>query len=215
LYVLEPSLLMSQKETVPSMNSRKHYLNSREPSNWVSRFAPLIREGGPILDVAAGGGRHGRFFLERGHPVTLLDQETEALQDLSSHPHASIVQKNLEDGSDWPLKDQFAAVLVVNYLHRPLTDHLLDALETGGVLIYETFARGNEAFGRPRNPDHLLKSGELLQMVSGRMQVIAYEHGIRENSPLPGVIQRVCAVKNLDLSSREDGDPPNCSLELK
>ena len=190
-------------------------MNSQDPSNWVSRFAPLIREGGAILDVAAGVGRHGRFFLERGHPVTLLDLETENLQDLSSHPHASIVQKNLEDGSDWPLKDQFAAVLVVSYLHRPLTDHLLDALETGGVLIYETFARGNEAFGRPRNPDHLLKSGELLQMVSGRMQVIAYEHGIRENSPLPGVIQRICAVNNLELSSREDGDPPNCSLELK
>ena len=94
-------------------------------------------------------------------------------------------------------------------------DHLLDTLETGGVLIYETFARGNETFSRPRNPDHLLKSGELLQMVSGRMQVIAYEHGIRENSPLPGVIQRICAVKNLELSSREDRDPPNCSLELK
>ena len=123
--MVEPPLLMSQRETVPSMNSRKHYFNSREPSNWVSRFAPLIRKGGPILDVAAGGGRHGRFFLERGHPVTLLDQETEALQDLSSHPHASIVQKNLEDGSDWPLKDQFAAVLVVNYLHRPLMGLLL------------------------------------------------------------------------------------------
>ena len=205
---------MSQRETLPSTNSRKHYLNSREPSDWVSRFAPLVRDGGPILDVAAGGGRHGRFFMEKGHPVTLLDLETESLQDLSSHPHATIVQNNLEDGSEWPLKDQFAGVLVVNYLHRPLMDLLLDALGTGGVLIYETFARGNEAFSRPRNPDHLLKSGELLQIVSGRMQVVAYEHGIRKKSPIPKVIQRICAVKNLELSSREDGDPPNCSLEL-
>ena len=205
---------MSQRETLPSTNSRKHYLNSREPSDWVSRFAPLVRDGGPILDVAAGGGRHGRFFLKKGHPVTLLDLETEALQDLSSHPHSTIVQNNLEDGSEWPLKDQFAGVLVVNYLHRPLMDLLLDALGTGGVLIYETFARGNEAFSRPRNPDHLLKSGELLQIVSGRMQVVAYEHGIQKKSPIPKVIQRICAVKNLELSSREDGDPPNCSLEL-
>ena len=100
-----------------------------------------------------------------------------------------------------------------NSLHRPLMENLLDSLEPGGLLIYETFARGNENFSRPRNPDHLLKSGELLQMVLGRLQVIAYEHGIREKSPLPGVIQRICAVNNLDQSVREDREPQVLNLE--
>ena len=91
--------------------------------------------------------------------------------------------------------------------HRPLFPGVLAAVEAGGVLIYGTFARGNERFTRPRNPDHLLCSGELLDLVRGRMQVIAYEHGIMQRGPLPGVIQRLCAVNDLDAASRGDGEP--------
>ena len=166
-----------------------------------------------MLDLAAGGGRHGRYFLERGHPVTLVDRQTEALLDLVPDQQATVIQADLEDGSPWPLNEKYAGVVVVNYLHRPLTENLLETLEPGGLLIYETFARGNENFNRPRNPDHLLKSGELLEMVLGRLQVIAYEHGIREKSPLPGVIQRICAVNNLDQSVREDREPQVLNLE--
>ena len=204
---------MSYGKADPPSSSAKPHLAIRNPSEWIIRFAPLIREGGPVLDLAAGGGRHGRYYLERGHPVTLVDRQTEALLDLEPNPRATVIQADLEDGSPWPLNEKFAGVVVVNYLHRPLTENLLESLEPGGLLIYETFARGNENFSRPRNPDHLLKSGELLQMVLGRLQVIAYEHGIREKCPLPGVIQRICAVNNLGQSVREDREPQVLKLE--
>ena len=204
---------MSYGKANPPSSSAKPHLAIRNPSKWIIRFAPLVREGGPLLDLAAGGGRHGRYFLERGHPVTLVDRQTEVLLDLGPDPQVTLVQADLEDESPWPLNEKFAGVVVVNYLHRPLMENLLESLEPGGLLIYETFARGNENFSRPRNPDHLLKSGELLQMVLGRLQVIAYEHGIREKSPLPGVIQRICAVNNLGQSVREDSEPQVRNLE--
>ena len=167
---------MSYEKADPPSSSAKPHLAIRNPSEWIIRFAPLVREGGPVLDLAAGGGRHGRYFLERGHPVTLVDRQTEALLDLEPDPRATVVKADLEDGSPWPFNEEFAGVVVANYLHRPLMENLLESLEPGGLLIYETFARGNENFNRPRNPDHLLKSGELLQIVLGRLQVIAYEH---------------------------------------
>jgi len=127
---------------------------------------------------------------------------------LTDRENAELTETDLEDGSPWPLGDRrFDAVVVVNYLHRDLFDHLINSLAPGGVLIYETFARGNEDFTRPRNPDHLLKSGELLEAVHGKLQVISYEHGLVRNADITGVKQRLCAINDLDLSEREDGDP--------
>lgn len=159
------------------------------PSPWVTRFAPLIAPGGAVLDVAAGSGRHTRFMVERGHPVTAVDRDTAAL---AHEPGVTIVQADLEDGSPWPLAGRtFAGIVVTNYLHRPLFPRLLESLLPGGVLLYETFARGNEQFGRPRNPDFLLKPGELLEAFAA-LTVVAYEHG-RVESPRPKVVQRICA----------------------
>lgn len=156
-------------------------------SPWVCRFASLVRAGGPVLDLACGGGRHARLFLERGHPVTALDHDVSGTEA----PGAELVRADLEDGSPWPLPGrQFAAIVVTNYLWRPLFPALLAALEPGGVLLVETFAAGNEAFGRPRSPDHLLQRGELLRQAAGLM-VVAYEDGIVENR---AVVQRLCAV---------------------
>lgn len=156
------------------------------PSPWVVRFAPLVRAAGPVLDLACGGGRHGRLFLGRGHPVTAVDI------DVSQAPAgAEAVRADLEN-APWPLPGRrFAGVVVTNYLWRPLFPDLLAALEEGGVLIHETFARGNEAFGRPRNPAHLLGRGELLALCAG-LTVVAYEDGIVEGR---AVVQRICAVK--------------------
>lgn len=162
------------------------------PSPWVARFSPLVRPGGPVLDVACGGGRHCRLFLDRGHPVTGIDK------DVSQSLHAAgadLVAADLEDGSPWPLPGrQFAAVVVANYLWRPLYPALLAALEPGGVLIHETFAKGNERFGRPRNPDHLLQRGELLRLAAG-LTVVAYEDGIVGQT---AVVQRICAVRDAE-----------------
>jgi len=164
------------------------------PEPWVVRFAPLVRAGGAVLDLACGSGRHARLFLDRGHEVTALDRDTEGVADLAGRRGAEIVAADLEDGSPWPLPGRrFAAIVAVNYLHRPLFPILIDALAPDGVLIWQTFARGNERFGRPSNPDFLLKPGELLEVVRGWLTVVAYEHG-EIASPRPVVIQRICAI---------------------
>jgi len=177
-------------------NSR--HISISEPSRWVRRFAPLIPLGGAVLDLACGNGRHARHFLQLGFEVVAVDRDIEFVADLSGQ--AEIVQADLEDGGPWPFAGRtFSGIVVVNYLHRPLLPLLGDSIAEKGVLIYETFAIGNERFTRPRNPDHLLKDGELLELVSGSMQVIAYEHGIVEAGPLPGVKQRICAVNDSEL----------------
>lgn len=158
------------------------------PSSWVARFAPLVSQGGAVLDVACGGGRHSRLFLDRGHPVTGLDKNV----GQSGFAHgAELIAADLEDGSPWPLAGRrFAGLVVTNYLWRPLFPALIAALAPGGVVIYETFALGNERFGRPRNPDHLLGRGELLERFAG-LSVVAYEDGILDDR---AVVQRICAV---------------------
>jgi SAM-dependent methyltransferase len=166
-----------------------------EPFRWIVRFAPLVPQGAAVLDVACGAGRHARLFLERGHPVTAVDLDVSGLDDLRQHAQLEIVQADLEDGSPWPLPNRrFGAVVVTNYLWRPLFEPILEAIEEGGVLLYETFARGNEAYGRPTNPDFLLQQGELLKVARGRLQIVAYEHGYLD-LPRPAVKQRLCAAR--------------------
>jgi SAM-dependent methyltransferase len=175
-----------------------------EPSPWITRFAPLVRPGAAILDLACGGGRHAWFFLARGHPVTAVDVDVSGLEDLQERPELELVKADLEDGAPWPLPGRrFGAVVVTNYLWRPLFPPILESIDEGGVLLYETFARGNEAYGRPINPDFLLEAGELIEVVRGRLQVVAYEHGYVER-PRPAINQRLCAV-------RTDRPVPLCS----
>jgi SAM-dependent methyltransferase len=157
-------------------------------SPWVARWAHLVPEGGTLLDVACGGGRHLRFFAPRGCRVTGVDRDAEALAPLGAL--GEIVMADIENGP-WPLPErEFDAVLVTNYLWRPLWPQLLAAVRPGGVLIYETFARGNEAYGRPKNPDFLLARGELLQACAG-WHVIAFEDVFVESPPR--CVQRIAA----------------------
>jgi SAM-dependent methyltransferase len=166
--------------------------NELPPSSWVVRFAPNIAAGSTVLDLAAGGGRHSRFLLERGHPVVAVDREITKLEGLRSQ--AEIVAADLENGSPWPLGNRrFGGVVVTNYLHRPLFPALLAALTSGGILIYETFAAGNERFGKPRNPEFLLQPGELLDAVRGRLRVLAYED-VEISEPRPAMVQRIAAI---------------------
>lgn len=183
---------------------RRHHRVTK-PSPWVLRFAPLVPTEGAVLDVACGNGRHGRIFLKRGNPVVFIDRDVHAVSDLIARSKAEVIETDLEDGGGWPLVGRrFAAVVVSNYLHRPLFPHILDSLVPGGVLVYETFARGNERFCRPRNPDHLLRAGELIRRLDERFHIVAYEHGLVETGPLPGVIQRICAISE----NQTDGDEP-------
>ena len=161
-----------------------------EPSPWVRRFSGLVPPGGPVLDLASGGGRHSRFFLDRDHPVTALDRN---VATLSPQEHLEIMQHDLEDGSPWPLAGRrFAAVVVVNYLYRPLLPLLVQTVASGGLLLYDTFAVGNEAFGRPSNPDFLLRPGELSDLVQGELDVVDVFHGAVD-APKPAIKQQICA----------------------
>ena len=189
-------------------SKKRRHLSITRPSPWVTRFAPLVRQGGTVLDLACGGGRHSRSLLDLGYTVVAVDLDVEPVAHLATRPKLEIIRWDLEQEGSWPLPGRlFDGIVVSNYLHRPLFPVLVDSLGSGGVLIYETFARGNEAYSRPRNPDHLLLGGELLAMTQGRLQIIAYEHGFVEDSPCPGVIQRICAVNNLAESRRQDGQP--------
>ena len=160
------------------------------PSDWVQRWAPLIGPGGTVLDLACGGGRHVRWLAAQGFRVTGVDRDAEALTPL--HEVAEVMVADLEAEGPWPLAGRrFDAVVVTNYLWRPRFADVLSLLADDGVLIYETFAAGNEALGRPARPDFLLQRGELLQRCAG-LRVVAYEDGRLENPPR--CVQRIAAL---------------------
>ena len=160
------------------------------------RLLPRRRElpaGGATLDLACGKGRHTRLLLELGHPVLAVDRDLAGLADLKGAPGLELRELDLEDGRPFPFAARrFAGVVVTNYLHRPILPALVQAVAPGGLLIYETFARGNERFGKPANPDHLLEPGELLEAVRGALRVLAYEDLIVER-PWPAAVQRIAA----------------------
>lgn len=163
-------------------------------SAWVERFAGLVPPGGVVLDLACGRGRHTRFFLARGHPVVAVDRDLSRLEDLGRRPDLERIEADLEQDRPWPLgARRFAGVVVTNYLHRPILPAIVTAVAPGGALIYETFAAGNERFGRPANPAFLLRPGELLEAVRGRLAVVAYEC-LTVEEPRPAAVQRIAAT---------------------
>lgn len=162
------------------------------PSPWVVRWGAHVAAGASVLDVACGSGRHASWFAGRGHPVAAVDRDAAALATLEGIANVTTRLADLE-GGDWPYAGRtFGAVVVTNYLHRPLFSALLAAVAPGGLLIYETFALGNERHGRPSNPDFLLQPGELLERVRGELRVLGYED-LEVAEPRPACVQRVCA----------------------
>src|SRR5215472_13126558 len=163
------------------------------PSAWIVRFAGLVPPGARLLDLAAGHGRHARFFAARGVRVLAVDRDPAMLASFESVPGIEARALDLETGA-WPLAgERFDAIIAVNYLHRALFPHLLDALAGDGALLYETFAAGNEIYGKPSNPDFLLTRDELLRLAGDHLTVVAFEQGVIEGEP-PAVVQRLAAV---------------------
>ena len=131
----------------------QNFTKSIGPSSWLQRHSSLIPHSGPILDIAAGSGRHTQYLLEKGHTVVSIDKDISRLAQIKSS-HLSIARVDLETPKPWPFKNgAFAAIIVTNYLHRPLLPQIINGLAVGGLLVYETFANGNEKFGKPTNPD--------------------------------------------------------------
>ncbi|HEX7155640.1 MAG TPA: class I SAM-dependent methyltransferase [Burkholderiaceae bacterium] len=183
---------------------------SDEPSPWVLRFAPLVRAGGEVLDLACGAGRHARLFAARGCRVEAVDIDAglAAQFDAQSARLPGIRFRAFDlEGEPWPYPQRrFDAIVVTRYLYRPHWPHLVDSLADGGVLIIETFASGNERYGRPRDPRFLLQPFELAAAFAPRLHVLAFEDGVL-HSPRPARIQRLCALR------ARDDDPERLPLE--
>ena len=171
------------------------------PSGWIVRFASLIPPG-EVLDLACGSGRHSRLLAGGGRKVLAVDRDADALARISG-PDIQTFQYDLEQDTGqalrWPFGvNRFAGIVVTNYLYRPLFEALFASLASGGVLLYETFALGNARFGKPSNPDFLLRPGELLATVNacsaGALRIIAFEDGYIER-PRPAMVQRICVIK--------------------
>ncbi len=174
------------------------------PSAWLQRWAHLLPPDGAVLDLACGSGRHLRWLAERGWRCTGVDRDAQALAGLQGLAGAELIEADLE-AAPWPLAGRrFDAVLVFNYLWRPLWPQLIAALAPGGVLVYETFADGQQTLGKPSRPDFLLQPGELLARCDG-LRIVAYEHGL--DAPPPRFVQRVVAVRPPDSHSDGAGGP--------
>ena len=160
------------------------------------RHCERIASGGPVLDLACGSGRHARLLAGKGYAVYAVDRDAAAIAGLQGLARIDAVQLDLE-GTDWPLAGRsFAGIVVTNYLWRPRLPDLLALLAPGGVLIYETFMLGNEAYGKPSNPEFLLRPGELREIVAAAgLREIAFEEGYVA-SPKPAMRQAICAVRD-------------------
>jgi len=180
-------------DEAPSHGNEAPSHGDEAPSHWVLRFCGLVAPGARALDLACGRGRHARLLRDRGCSVVALDRDESALALLAHEQGIQTLAADVESGP-WPFEPRsFDVIVVTNYLHRPLFPWLREALAEDGVLIYETFAAGNERYGRPSNPDFLLRPDELLEAVKP-LDIVAFEQG-RITRPRPAVVQRICAVR--------------------
>ena len=171
-----------------------HTARDASIARFVARHADLIPYAGPVLDLACGGGRHAAHLLALGHRVVAVDIDLTGTDWLAGRPRFERHRADLErDG--WPFAAQrYAGIVVTNYLWRPILHDIAAAIAPGGALIYETFAVGNERFGRPSNPDFLLRPGELLQVTLQDFEIRAYHHGLAR-LPRPAIRQGLAAIR--------------------
>lgn len=175
------------------------------PSDWLMKHAAYIKSGGHVLDVAAGKGRNSRWLAQHGFRVEAVDKNSEALGSMKGVDNITLKIADIENKA-WPyVGQQFDAIVVCRYMHRPLFSALYESLAPDGALIYETFMQGHEAYGRPSNPDFLLRPGELLEVFHHQLDVVAFEEGYQE-IPKPAMMQRICAIRDSAIKNAETSD---------
>lgn len=170
-------------------------MSMETPSAWLQRHAHLIKPGGRVLDLAAGRGRNTRWLSATGFQVDAVDRDEVAMASMQGLPGVTLLQADLEQGA-WPYAGRkFDGIVVCRYLHRPLLSTLGLSLAQGGVLIYETFMRGQERYGRPSSADFLLEPGELLACYGENLEVVSFEEGELGTQDQPAMLQRMVAKK--------------------
>jgi len=173
--------------------TRRHPASLTPPSAWVMKWLPFARPGGRVLDYASGSGRHARMAYAAGHAVLAVDHDPDALSSMKGTGIDTCLI-DLEHGRLAVGAERFDLILCTNYLFRSRLDLMVSWLAPGGLLIYETFARGNARYGRPANPDFLLKPGELAELaIRGGLHLLAYEDGYLP-TPRPARVQRMVAL---------------------
>lgn len=165
-----------------------------KPSSWMVKYEPLIANGGRVLDLACGRGRHAIWLAQLGYQVDALDRDTAAVSGMIGIHNINVHVADIEANDAYLWGQQYDGIIVSRYLYRPLLSTLAEILNPDGVLIYETFMTGNERYGKPSNPDFLLRPDELLETYSPLLKIIAFEQG-EETEPRPAVMQRICAIK--------------------
>lgn len=165
-----------------------------KPSSWMVKYAPLIANGGRVLDLACGRGRHAIWLAQLGYQVDALDRDTATVSGMIGINNINVHVADIEANDAYLCGQQYDGIIVSRYLYRPLLSTLAEILNPDGVLIYETFMTGNERYGKPSNPDFLLLPDELLETYSPLLKIIAFEQG-EETEPRPAVMQRICAIK--------------------
>lgn len=161
----------------------------------------------PVLDLACGGGRNGLYLVENNLPVIFADVNPEALEQIKTSVSGLNTQKqkrekywqvDFEQADITPLQGQsFAAIMVFRYLHRPLFAQIKAAIKPGGMIIYETFTEQQAQFGRPKNPDFLLKSAELIELFSDWQILHSFEGVVNTsiNTETKQAIAQIVAIK--------------------
>lgn len=209
--MMPTSASLPSSQAAADLRSKPH--GTEPPSPWVQRWSHLVAAGGTVLDVACGHGRHAYWFYASNHPLTLVDKAQAAIESIAiPSTRCEAVVADIENGP-WPFRGrQFDAVVVTNYLWRPLLATLVSSLAPGGVLIYETFTQGNETVGKPSRPDFLLRPGELLEVCSS-LRVVAFEEGFSSgpDGQAPRFVQRIAAVRE-DVTTAAPFGPPRYSL---
>ena len=164
------------------------------PAAWLTDHADLLPREGQALDVACGRGRHALWLAERGLTTRAVDRNADAVRDLNDVARARQLPlvadvRDIEGAARPFLPSTYDIIVVVHYLHRPLFPVLIEALTTGGLLVYETFTVAQAARGKPTNPDFLLKPGELLELVRP-LDVVDSREGDYDGRMVASVIAR-------------------------
>ncbi len=169
-----------------------------EPNDWLVAHTGILPTAGQALDLACGEGRDAVFLATRGLTVEAIDGSAVALakgRQLAAARAATVTWRHLNLEGGWlPERHTYALITCHNFLHRPLLAALPDALTPGGILIYATYLTGQERYGHPANPAHLLRPGELRQACTG-LEILAYQEGTTRCCGQPAMRAAVVARK--------------------